>query len=226
MALYFSSTFEPLLEYVHQSNHLLLNLFNHWLIRQVEHWTEAITQFFDGLGAWGAKQLISIAGRDCAIEWRAVIQRVISMGKPMGKPLRPYSGIVWLKKLNIEMWDECEMIAVYLRISFHTWSTYCIVNSQHQHDINMFFLTEASNRFQFLKYQYCCCCCCCSPVECDLRRGPTNPTTSLQLLPGTAQVGRAQTAQIRSTHQSLGKRVCIAIFSIPMLCLNRIWKDY
>lgn len=139
MALYFSSTFEPLLEYVHQSNHLLLNLFNHWLIRQVEHWTEAITQFFDGLGAWGAKQLISIAGRDCAIEWRAVIQRVISMGKPMGKPLRPYSGIVWLKKLNIEMWDECEMIAVYLRISFHTWSTYCIVNSQHQHDINMFF---------------------------------------------------------------------------------------
>lgn len=73
---------------------------------QVEHWTEAITQFFDGLGAWGAKQLISIAGRDCAIDWRAVIQRVISMGKPMGKPLCPYSGIVWLVKLNVEMWDD------------------------------------------------------------------------------------------------------------------------
>ena len=72
----------------------------------MEHWTEAITQFFDGLGAWGAKQLISIAGRDCAIDWRAVIQRVICMGKPMGKPLCPYSGIVWLVKLNIEMWDD------------------------------------------------------------------------------------------------------------------------
>ena len=36
-------------------------------------------------------------------------------------------------------------------------------------------------------------------------QSPTNPTTSLQLLPGTAQVGRAQTAQIRSTHQSVSR---------------------
>lgn len=38
-------------------------------------------------------------------------------------------------------------------------------------------------------------------------QGPrtTTPTVSLQLLPGTSQVGRAQTAQIRSTHQSVSR---------------------
>ena len=119
-------------------------------------------------------------------------------GKPMGKPLRPYSGIVWLVKLDIEMWDDSCLFENLISHLKHI--SYCQ---------NVVFLNRGFQPLSSFKVPMWWT----SPVECDLLWGPTNPTTSLQLLPGTAQVGRAQTAQIRSTHQSLGKRVHSDIFN-------------